>query len=453
MRFTSETDRPARRIGWSVLAILGVGLVSALLVAGIQWRDVRLWRLVGTFEDGIAGLRPGSVVRLGGAVMGQVTAIEIDRAVRPRESAPSEVPLPPSTGGFLVTFELDAEVELRTDAQIVLDQNALSGNAELDILSIGGQRSAPLPGTLDRSAQRAPIAPSRKPFTISSRGDAPTRILGRTGAGDLAAIQHHLPAFEQIFIGAAGTEVPDSTTTLGPEQQSRIMALRDAVRPLLDAVESDRAQWGRQLDSIRTKWSDLTASIAENEGQSPQLLRRITALRTAVDDETGLRAIWHQLTEAFTRPSSSWSTLSSCMGPMFEQASLLATTVTSLWPEIRDDLLITKTGFVIGVAELWIMTGPEVVTSVIRMFQPFTTEQQRAITIVLAANRVAGSAEALQAAIDASRGAMAEGGALMTPEATRHLEEVIRPALQRYRRDLDDMMKVLDAAAAASDRR
>lgn len=450
MQFTSATDSLARRTGGAVILFFTTALVVTLLVTGIESRQFRHWKVYGTFESGLSGLKPGSVVRVGGAPMGEVTSIEIDRAVRPREVVEGEVPLAPSTGGFLVHFELDAEVELRMDAQIVLDQNALSGLAELDILSVGGGRSAPIPGPLPRSAQRAAPANPRRPFTFSSRGDAATRVLGKSGARDWAKIRSHLPGIEAIFFDSSGTHGELAGDHWGPVRESRIGVLAASVQPLLREWPADRDAWGEAITAIQSKWTELSNQPVAAEGQAPKPLERIDQLRAAFGAEHGLRAIWNQLSKAFAKPQSSWEAMKQCFGPAFAQGSLIASTFRALSPEIRDGLLVTKTGFAIGVTELWIMMGPELMTSLIRAVQPFSAAQENALVLILAANRAAESAESLRAAIDAARAAAAEGGDALAPATADRLARAVAPALERYRRDLSDLMELLQAAAAGS---
>ncbi|MBM4111880.1 MAG: MCE family protein [Phycisphaerae bacterium] len=456
MRFTSETDSLARRTGTGVIAFLATALVATLLITGIEWRRFETWEVYGTFESGLSGLKAGSVVRVGGAVMGQVTRIEIDRdhASRAHGDEPPDPTLAPSTGGFVVTFELAAEVELRQDARIVLDQNALSGLAEIDVVSVGGGRSAPIPGPLPPSAQRAPRADPFRPLRLVTRADAARRILGADGANDLRVIRAAFPGVEAIFLESTGTlEVPTGEYW-GPVRESRITALLDAVDPLRRRIADDRDAWGPRLDSIREQWNTLssTLELARDETPAPHRkaapLDRLEQLRGAFDDRSGLRAIWRQLSAAFTAPSSSFDAIKQCLGPSFDQASLIADIVRRLWPRVKDDLIVMKVGFVIGVSELWIMRVPEVVTTLVRLIQPFGAADVNAITVILAANRAAESGEALREAIESGDWALVDGSSEIAPEVAGHLEHAIAPALRRYRRDLADLMRILDAAAA-----
>jgi len=463
MNFTPETDRVARRIGTVVILIFVLGLVATLLIKGIQWRQFNSWQAFGTFEDGLSGLKLGTPVRLGGVDMGTVTAIELDRSIRPRDVADGLTPLGPTTGGFIITFELDASIRLHTDARLVLDRNAISGSAELDILSIGGTRSAPIPGPLDEAAKRAPVLAAGRVLTIAARESAMERILGKKGAGDLDSIRRSVPGIRDIFMATEGPIDPATGEPWGPGRESRITRMLEALEPLAERLPKDFEAWSEQSKGISEQWQVLSRSLEldpdggpDASPDAPRRLRpmvRIQQLESAFDDQVGLRAIWHQLSGRFSGSGSDWAQIRACLGPIGDGASLISVMWSALWPEIREDLLVTKTQFVIGSTELWLLKNVDVLISVVRAFQPFSADDEAALLLILSANRAAISADALTSAIQAATSSIADGSTLLDAATKRRLEEQVLPAVRRYRRDLSDLMTRLETSAAAASRR
>lgn len=452
MVFTSENDRLALRVGALVILLLLLGLIATVLASNVQWRPERTWHAYGTFEEGLAGLKVGSPVRLGGVVLGRVSEIEVDRSVRPREDRGGLRPAGPTTGGFLVAFALDASIVLRSDARIELDRNPFSGLAELDIISVGGERAAPMPGPLDQSARRAPLVEERRVLSIVPRQPGIVRLLGQKGADDIDRIVQSMPGIRATFMGTEGEVDPATGEPWGPHRPGRPESIESAVTPLAKVLQQDWRAWETLIESIRQEWATLQQALEEEQGppgppHAPRPLARIQQVRGAFDDRTGVRAVWNELTRAFAAPQSHWGTLRDCLGPIGWQASLIASMGRAIWPEIRNDLLVTKTQFVLGATELWLLMNKDLLLSILRLFQPFSREDLAAMALILAANRAAITAESLKETIDAATGSIAEGSSIIDPQVTARLEREVLPAMRRYQRDLTDLMKRLDALA------
>jgi len=104
-------------------------------------------------EDGMAPLKPGSAVLLGGSVpVGRVRTVRLQTA--PRDVGAS---LPPHLV-FAVEVELDATLELYGDCQITTDQPAIGGSGFVTILNVGTPGHPlvqPIPGRPPQSFQAA----------------------------------------------------------------------------------------------------------------------------------------------------------------------------------------------------------------------------------------------------------------------------------------------------------
>lgn len=453
MVFTSENDRLALRVGALVILLLLLGLIATVLASNVQWRPERTWHAYGTFEEGLAGLKVGSPVRLGGVVLGRVSEIEVDRSVRPREDRGGLRPAGPTTGGFLVAFALDASIVLRSDARIELDRNPFSGLAELDIVSVGGERAAPMPGPLDRSAWRAPLLDEGRALSILPRQPGLVRLLGQKGADDIDRIVQSIPGIRASFMGTEGEVDPVTGESWGPHRPSRLESIENAATPLAKVLQQDWRAWETLIESIRQEWATLQRAF-EEEAQgdagpqhAPHPLARIQQLRGALDDRTGLRAVWNELARAFAAPQSQWGTLRDCLGPIGWQASLIASMGRVIWPEIRHDLLVTKTQFVLVATEFWLLMNKDLLLSILRLLQPFSREDEAAMALILAANRAALTAESLRSTIEVAGASIAEGSSVIDPEVVARLEREVLPVMRRYQRDLTDLMKRLDALA------
>lgn len=449
MEFTPELARRATRIGGAVIASLVTGMAVIVVLNGIHWRPMRTWSVFGGFGEGFAGLRVGSPVRVGGVTMGRVTEIELNADDSIEVSDADFDKDRPSQGRLLVTFTLDGSIDLRANAIIVHDVNPFSGIGELDILRVGTQRVSALPGQVGSAGRLAPGQPWGRPFALSRRGNALRTILGTEGAADWARIFETIDGIEQMFL--ASTSPTDHTTgeEWGPNHPGAANALIESARALRTRFESDIEPWNERVSSIRGQIDAVRGRVQDGDSGSPTLAPRIQQLTSAFGKENGLRSIAAELQPLFDAMSTRADPIMARFDDAKRKVQAIGAIARGLWPEIVDDMQVTRAGFVIGASELWLASGPEFWTTLVRAVQPMSQRDQQALVLILSANRVALSAENLHRAIDFAQSFGAEPGVPLAPEVRAAIEGRVVPALARYRRDLSDLMQALERFANA----
>jgi len=453
MEDSPEATRKATRTGAAVLTVILVGLAGALALASVQWHPMRTWSVYGSFGDGFRGLRVGSPVRVGGVTMGEVVEIHMDPQAHvdpqrePAEPMADDEPQE-GVGRLLVVFELDGQIQLRTDAKIVHDVNPFSGIGELDILNVGTRKSPALPGRIGRSMTLAPVQPTGRAFPLAMRRSALATILGAEGAREWARIAATLQAIEGMFLESTGLTDPASGETWGPNQPGAATALLESIRSLRTEIEKDLEPWEGQVDSIRARAEQIRARIEEREPSTESLVPRFRRLTSMFGPESGLRGIAKEMQPLFEAVSADLEPIRTRLNDAWRKAQTIGSIARGLWPELRDDLMVTRTGFSIASSELWLAMGPDFWTTAVRVLQPLSKRDQQALGLIYATNQVAMSAEDLRSAIEEARDLGAVQGIDLDPRLRTALERRVMPALQRYRRDLSDLMRTLDAVAA-----
>lgn len=447
MESTPESTRLATRLGATLLVMLIAGMTLMFMLSSRQWRAVRPWTVVGDFESGVSGLRVGSPVRVGGVELGHVTEIEVDPGPGPRlNDDPADGPSL-SSGTLLVEFMLPAEIELRTDARIVHDVNPFSGIGELDVLNVGTYRSPALPGRTGRGATLAPLQPQGRPFALATRPGGLRTLLGRIGAEDWTAISEQTERFRTEAFATEAPIDPWSGEPWGPNREGDLGAFTRDARALGAAIVKDFEPWRSQVNRIRDHISQIQSRFDATETTPSSLVHRIEQLQAAFGVESGFRGLARELGPLFDALTDGADPVRSCLGPALDQGRLIAWIMERLWPEIRDDLLITKTGFAITGNELWLARGPEAMTTLIRAFQRPSARTSADLELIFAANAVALSAADLRQAVSAAETSLFEARGEMTPFVRRRLEGRVLPALEQYRHDLAVLLAALDRAA------
>ncbi|MBX3355469.1 MAG: hypothetical protein KF724_07195 [Phycisphaeraceae bacterium] len=449
MEFTPDADRRAMRLGTLIIAIIVVGMTALIVLGAHQWKAMRTWSVVGEVERGAGGLRPGSPVRVGGVIMGSVVSITMTPRSPGAGFLTREERGDHPSGTVEIVFTLDAEVELRSSAIIVHDVNPLSGQGELDILNVGSIRTPALPGRVGHGATLTPLQPKGRPFFLARRKGAFESILGSEGADHLRSTITNLEAVQRVILGSAADGVAPGDPAA--HHASGLWAdLLEAMKEASSAVRADMEPWSERMESMRAAYRQIQSRIEATEGDPSGLVHRISQLGDEFGADSGLRALGRELAPLFSSFGEAGDDIVACFTSAFAQARLIGWVARALWPEVKNDLLITKTGFAITGSELWRTTGPEMFTTLVRIFQPPSARDRAGLDLILSANAVALSAADLQAAVQSADAALIRSGGQITPAIRRQLEREVVPAMARYRRDLERMLRVLDRAALRS---
>jgi len=122
-------------LGLVILGVIGVFVGTFLFVYPRYGGPTRKITVRFRHEEGVAPLKEGSPVSLGGAMqVGKVTALRRDLV---RNDKPG---LPPTQLLIIVEAKIDENLPLYRDCEITTDQPPVGGGGTLVILSIGSRR-------------------------------------------------------------------------------------------------------------------------------------------------------------------------------------------------------------------------------------------------------------------------------------------------------------------------
>lgn len=207
-------------------------------------------------EQGAAGLKKDSLIKVGGQEAGRVSAVSF----RPPAGATDptgKMKLPAADAASLapthvfVTAEIRSEIELYRGAMVYLELPLLGSVSQINIPDIG---TAPNPAT----AQPWEIGPDGKPQRLAANeiidgSLAPPTFLAQAGYGPDQAEQ-----LRKIF--QRGTEIGDQVKSLVAQVQND---LPKAVSAAQDSLENVRAITGDVRKSM-PGWSTLITQSLEN---------------------------------------------------------------------------------------------------------------------------------------------------------------------------------------------
>ncbi len=134
MASREELTRNNVRTGVFVTASVLLAMASIIVITdATKWvlQSFRKYTVTFAVENGIADLKPGGNVRVGGLVMGEV----IDVRPKLEDQAPFDT--------IEVLFELDSSVELYRDAQILIQSPLIGSDSWLEISSVGSGERLP----------------------------------------------------------------------------------------------------------------------------------------------------------------------------------------------------------------------------------------------------------------------------------------------------------------------
>lgn len=477
MDFSPEAAKRSTVLGAIVLTVIFGGVTAVVVASRIRWQETREWRVYCPYSAGANGLKVGTPVLVGGWPQGMVTEIIPDSAIRPRvhmkaEAADERGDQPPApepaadagdagddesddaveTGGVTCIFTLDASVTLRTNARIVKESDVLGSGTVLDIISVGRPISSPTPGKSDLTSRLAPPQNPLQPFVLTVRRDTIEGILGSEHARDFRTILRALGTVRDVFVGSPGTGDVRTGGAVGPAEPSEVLALTEEFQRVKALLQKDASEWNASVDSIQARWSLLRELTSRPTGD-PGLLARATAWKESlVGVSDSVASEWAELPEPFAAARAQADRIGEALGPIGTHTSLVRTTFMALLPRLGDSLWMTKVQYKMAADQLWIALNTDKFTTLVRVFQPFTTADREALLLVLAAGATAQAAEGLQTAVNQVNAALAHSDGAPSPELKRRAAARLEPALRRYRDALKDLLERLDRAVPAGAR-
>ncbi|NBQ89071.1 MAG: hypothetical protein EBU07_16720, partial [Betaproteobacteria bacterium] len=301
----AHEPNPAReaRVGFITLSIV-LGVTTLLIVlCNIQWTSRTRFRLAFRVSQDVTGVQPGTPVTLGGITWGKVLSVDAGQ-IPAQGSATAAMSGPRAASrGTLVTFEIDARINLFENAKIARSASMLGGDVQLVILETGLEHSVEQRGvpTMTRTALSEGSV-----LIASSPNSGAVALLGSR----LAAQANMLPdqlgdlrkAFEQRIL-------PD-VKARGEPLQADFLAARDM-------LARDREAWRSPIDQAAQSIKQLQARLAADSGVVQDIERGwerarpvydalvgdMTALKRRIDDDVEPRAtrLWEQATTEWDR--------------------------------------------------------------------------------------------------------------------------------------------------------
>ncbi len=306
IRFT-ELNR--RSVGIVAISVIVALCVAAFAVGSLDLLEHR-YTVRAVFEDA-AGLKSGSLVRVAGVDVGEVTGLHADRRL----------------GQVVVTFEVDDDVHLgpRTTATVALA--TLLGGQYIRLEDVAG---TPRLDDRPEADRRIPLERTAIPFSVNETFNEATDVVD---AIDTDAVNHMI------------TEFADIATDSGPRLERVLSALTDVsrafnrrqatIRDLLDQSETLTATLAEKDQAIAQlieasnvvldQISDRRAELATILGDGSDAVRRLAEIVT--DRRAQLEAILDDLdvaTDAVAAHQDDIDTILAWSGPTYQQVSAIA---------------------------------------------------------------------------------------------------------------------------------
>lgn len=304
----SVTDMNRRSVGVIAIALIAVVCLGAFSVGTLDLLEHR-YGITAVFPDA-GGLSSGSLVRLSGVDVGEVTGLAADR----------------EQGQVVVRFEVDDDVHLGPDTTADIALSTLLGG---EYIRLGDVEGAPAMADVDESERRIPIEHTSVPFSVNETFTDATHLVQ---AIDTDSLNDMVSMFADITTDSG----PRLERVLrGLEQVARAFNDREAVvRDLLDNTQvlSDTLAEKDQtlvrlidasetvLDQISRRRDDLAAVLGDGSQVVQTMADLITDKRAELDR---ILTRLDTITDAVSERQADIDTILSWAGPTFDQVSLI----------------------------------------------------------------------------------------------------------------------------------
>ena len=303
------TEMNRRSVGIVALSVILALCIAAFSVGSLDLLEHR-YEVRAVLSDA-AGLKSGSLVRLAGVEVGEVTGLEADRRL----------------GQVVVTFEVDDDVALgpRTSARVALS-TLLGGQ----YLRLGDVEGTPRLADQPTERRRIPLGRTSVPFSVNETFTEATDVVD---------------AIDTDAVNAMITEFADIATDSGPRvervlraltQVSRAFNQRQAViRDLLDQSEVLTATLADKddaivrlidasnvvLDQIAERRDELAAILGDGSDAVRRLAEIVTNRRSQLE---AVLADLDIVTDAVAEHQEDIDTVLAWSGPTYQQVAAIA---------------------------------------------------------------------------------------------------------------------------------
>lgn len=320
------TEMNRRSVGVVSVAVILSLCIAAFAVGSLDLLQHR-YEVTAVFDDA-SGLKAGSLVRVAGVDIGEVTDLRADRRL----------------GQVVVTFEVDDDVHLGPDTRADVALATLLGGQYIRLGDISGTPRMNNQPTEDR---RIPVDRTSVPFSVNETFNAATDVVG---AIDTNSVNHMITEFADIATDSgprldrvlhALTEVSHAFN----QRQATISSLLDNSETLTQTLaEKDDAivqlidASNVVLDQIAARRDELATILGEGSDAVQRLADIITSKREALNK---ILSDLDVATDAIADRQDSIDTILAWSGPTYQQVAAIAShgpyidvLPTSLGPDI-----------------------------------------------------------------------------------------------------------------------
>ena len=231
------TEMNKRSVGIVCVCVILACCVMAFAVGSLDLLESR-YEVSAVYPES-AGLDMGSLVRVAGVEVGEVTGVHADRDL----------------GQVVVTFEVDDNINLRQDARADVSLSTLLGGEYIRLTGVGGD--GPFLADLPREDRRIPIQRTSVPFSVNEAFTEATDVVQQV---------------DTQTVNDLVREFADITTDAGPRVERVLTGLEDVARAFNDREAAIR----RLLDQSQV----LTETMADKD---ETLVRLIDAANVVLD--------------------------------------------------------------------------------------------------------------------------------------------------------------------------
>jgi phospholipid/cholesterol/gamma-HCH transport system substrate-binding protein len=303
------TDMNRRALGVVAIALIAAGCLAAFAVGSLDLLEHRYG--VSAVLPDAAGLRRGSLVRLAGVDVGEVTGITADR----------------HQGQVVVSFEVDDDVRLGPDTTADVALSTLLGGEYIRLGHVTGS-----PALADRpdDRRRIPIERTSVPYSVNQTFNEATDVVQ---AIDTGAVNRMVTSFADI------------ATDSGPRLDRVLEGLRRVARAFnqREAVVDDLLENSQVLtDTLAEKDQTMARLIDASEVVLDQISARRDELATVLGDGSAVVGTMSRVlrekraeldriltdldlvTDVVADRQGDVDTILSWAGPTFDQVSAIA---------------------------------------------------------------------------------------------------------------------------------
>jgi ABC-type transporter Mla subunit MlaD len=213
-----------------------------------------------SLSDGAAGIKPGSILQLGGQPIGRVIAVDFDRAAE-KSNAPA---------GVLVRVEARGDVPLFSDATITLDRPLLGSLSSINIVNVGTK--------IDDPITTGEVVPGML---------APPAFLAQAGLGadQIAQLQRTLKNIDASVANVSSIidrQGPNAEKAVA-DAQAMVTDLKGKVGQWTTSVDATLANIEKASGRIDPLFTQVEGGVADGRALIADARATITENRAAID--------------------------------------------------------------------------------------------------------------------------------------------------------------------------